>query len=123
MARQIDDLFRYVFIWHALADACPKCQALNGREYRGQDLFQPELIDAEFGPVWDLDADHSLAHGREAYNCRCYLEVKATVELGEWQPYQELQQHLAGVQIETITRYGKPITVHRDIRTGRFTTP
>ena len=122
MVRPIDDLFSYVFIWHALADACPKCQALNGRDYRGQDLFHPELIDAEYGPIWNLEADHSLAHGREEYNCRCHLECKAFVELGEWQPYAELQKHLSSIRQETFMRYGQPVTVYRETATGRFTT-
>lgn len=118
MASDIDDLFRYVFIWHAVSDACPVCQALNGREYRGQDLFDAQLIDTNFGPIWQLDEDHSLTHP----NCRCYLEVKAWVELGEWQPYRELQQNLSNIRRETITRYGQAVTIFRDVETGRFTT-
>ena len=122
MTRQVDELFSYIFIWHALADACPKCQALDGREYRGQDVFAPELIDAEFGPIWDLEQDHSLAHGREEYNCRCHLECKAFVNLNEWEPYVQLQEHLSGVHAETFMRRGKMVTVHRETRTGRFVT-
>lgn len=95
MVREIDDLFSYVFIWHAEADACPKCRALNGREYRDQNLFDAELVDPEFGPIWDLDADHSLAHGAEAYNCRCTLEVQSYVDLGAWEPLTELRRKLA----------------------------
>ena len=95
MARDIDapELFSYVFVWFALSDACPKCQALNGREYRGQDLFQPVLEDPEFGPVWDLEANESLVHP----NCRCHLMVNVSVNLGEWSEYQELS--------DTLTRY------------------
>lgn len=120
MVGDIDDLFSYVFIWQALSDACPKCQALNGREYRGQDAFAPELVDPEFGPIWDLNANHSLAHGSQEYNCRCHLEVKAFVELGEWQPYAELQEHLRGIRSETFMRYGRLVTVYRETATGRF---
>jgi len=64
----------YVFIWHSMIDArsCDKCRALNGRIYKGQDLFAPQLVDPEFGPIWDLDNDMPLTHP----NCRCALEVR-----------------------------------------------
>lgn len=62
----------YVFAWHALSDACPKCISLNGREYRDQNLFQEVLWDPWYGNIWNLDAGHSLAHP----NCRCQVEVR-----------------------------------------------
>ena len=62
----------YIFAWHSLGDACPKCQRLNGREWRDQDLFQNTLWDSFEGNIWNLDADHTLAHP----NCRCQLEVR-----------------------------------------------
>ena len=70
------DLFHYVFIWHSTIDAksCLKCRNLDGREYRDQDLFGPVLIDRDYGPVWDLEADRSLMHGGSG-TCRCGLEV------------------------------------------------
>ena len=67
-----DRIVENVFAWHALNDACPKCRALNGKEWRNQDLFQNVLWDAIWGDIWDLVADHTLAHP----NCRCQLEVR-----------------------------------------------
>jgi len=68
----VENAISYVFAWHALSDACPKCQALNGREWREQDLFQNMLWDPIYGDIWNLDASHTLAHP----NCRCQLEVR-----------------------------------------------
>jgi len=70
------NVFHYVFVWHSFVDArsCPKCVALDGREYHDQDLFAPVLVDPEFGPVWDLNQDRSLMHGASG-TCRCFLEV------------------------------------------------
>lgn len=62
----------YVFAWHALSDACPKCQKLNGREWHDQDIFQNTLWDPIYGDIWNLDASQTLAHP----NCRCQLEVR-----------------------------------------------
>jgi len=62
----------YVFMWHCLSDACEKCRSLNGREWREQDLFKEVLWDMFYGDIWDLNANHSLAHP----NCRCQLEVR-----------------------------------------------
>jgi len=84
-----EPVFRYVFRWWTLgSNPCPKCQALNGREYHGQDLFAPVLVDPEFGPIWDLNADHSLMHGGSGKNCNCFLEVQ--VEIDE----EEFTKHL-----------------------------
>lgn len=73
---ETEPIIEYVFIWHSSMDtrSCPKCVALNGREYRGQDLFSLVLIDPEFGPVWDLNQNRSLMHGGKG-TCRCFLEV------------------------------------------------
>jgi hypothetical protein len=37
-----------------------------------QDIFQNVLWDVFWGNIWNLDADHSLAHP----NCRCQLAVR-----------------------------------------------
>lgn len=66
-------LVTYTFVWHSLSDACPKCQDLNGRQFFEQDIFQNTLKDSVYGDIWNLDADHTLAHP----NCRCQLEVHA----------------------------------------------
>jgi len=93
------NVFHYVFVWHSFVDArsCSKCVALNGREYRGQDLFASVLVDAEFGPVWDLDADRSLMHGASG-TCRCFLEVfLESVNLENMQSFRDVQTSLGEV--------------------------
>jgi len=90
------NVFHYVFVWHSFVDArsCSKCVALNGREYRGQDLFASVLVDAEFGPVWDLDADRSLMHGASG-TCRCFLEVLVeSYDLTQLENYGEVMNHI-----------------------------
>ena len=63
----------FEFTWLASGfDPCPKCRALNGRSYIIDDIFQPELEDAEYGPVWNLDTDTSMAHP----NCHCFVAIE-----------------------------------------------
>lgn len=81
-----EEAISYVFAWHALSDACPKCQALNGREWCEQDLFQDVLWDPIWGDVWDLNADHPLTHP----HCRCQLEVRINVNLNVIPSYLEV---------------------------------
>jgi len=79
----------YVFAWHALSDACPKCRALNGREWHDQDLFQDVLWDPIHGNLWDLNVDRSLMHGGSG-TCRCQLEVRIHVDVNAVPSYVEL---------------------------------
>ena len=81
---------RYVFTWHCLSDACPKCQRLNGREWRDQDLFGDVLWDPFEGDVWDLTGDGSLAHP----NCRCQLEVRVIIDYRQQTEFAQLAQRL-----------------------------
>ena len=75
-----DPIFTYVFRWWTRgSNPCPKCLALNGREYHGQDLFAPFLVDPQFGEVWDLTLDHSMMHGGSGKNCNCFLEVQVII--------------------------------------------
>ena len=68
----------YVFVWHlGGVKPCRKCIALSGRAYREQDLFEHALVDPEFGPIWNLDGDVSLAHP----NCKCHLEVHIEIDV------------------------------------------
>jgi hypothetical protein len=64
--------------------ACDKCIACIGN-YEGQDLYQPALMHPEFGAIWDLLLDHSLAHP----NCRCKLTVTANID---WSTVPEIQE-------------------------------
>ena len=85
-------VFHYVFIWHSYVDArsCPKCVALNGREYHDQDLFGRVLVDPEFGPIWNLEGDFSLMHGGVG-TCRCQIEVRVIVETEQIEETRELE--------------------------------
>jgi hypothetical protein len=69
------------FVWRTYIDdrSCPKCKALDGREYI-EDLYEHILVDAQFGPVWDLDRDVSLMHGASG-TCRCRLEGMLDVKI------------------------------------------
>lgn len=66
----------YVFAWHALSDACPKCRSLNGQEFHDQNIFQSVVWSSIWGSVWHLDEGHTLAHP----NCRCQLELRVTIQ-------------------------------------------
>jgi len=77
---EIDDAIKYTFTWYTYWDnkVCQKCRNLDGKTWHDQDLFASQLMDEVLGPVWDLDADQTLAHP----NCRCHIEVVAHVDLG-----------------------------------------
>lgn len=64
----------FIFAWHALSDACPICQSLDGQEFHGQNIFQSVLWSPVWGDIWHLDQGHTLAHP----NCRCQLELRVT---------------------------------------------
>jgi len=111
LSEEVDQAFSYVFAWHALSDACPKCQSLNGQEFYDQDLFQEVLYSPIWGDLWDLNNDHPLTHP----NCRCQLEVRVNVDVTQIREYTVLA--------ETITRYGRQVTVYREAETGRLARP
>lgn len=86
----------YIFTWHALSDACPKCQRLNGREVYDRDIFDEKLWMLGEGEVWDLDANHSMAHCKhDSCNCRCQLEVRV-------EPSKSLEGDLAMLKAELL---------------------
>jgi hypothetical protein len=85
---EFEEAFTYVFAWHSLSDACPKCQNLNGREWHDQDIFQEMLWDPIWGELWDLWADQSMMHGMSG-TCRCQLEVRVEVEIEEVHEYAD----------------------------------
>jgi len=95
MSEDVDALFSYIFTWHAFSDACRKCRYLDGKEWTDQDLFQEVLWDPIWGDIWDLTASHSLAHGKQAYNCRCQLTVRVEVDWDKWRELNELRNSLS----------------------------
>jgi hypothetical protein len=76
-------------MWHALGDACPECQNLNGRTWTGQDIFQDILWDPIWGNIWDMNIDMPLTHGGTGAHCRCQLEVQAHFD---WSKLEETGQ-------------------------------
>jgi len=84
------DLVKYVFAWHCLSDACEKCQALNGREWHDQDIYQGTLWDIFYGDIWDLNVGISLAHP----NCRCQLEVRVEIDVSKIEEFNTLEELL-----------------------------
>ena len=86
----------YEFVWHTAMDdrVCPFCQRLEGEQWTS-DKLEGVLNHPEFGPVWDLDADVSLAHrGAPDFGCRCFLEVRPIVELEKIESFKILQSTL-----------------------------
>ena len=92
----------YIFTWHALSDACPKCRSLNGKEYRNPDVYRSTVWDAVWGDIWHLDRGHSLAHP----NCRCQLEV-TSVSVDAERLFAELKQELLKLKDVLLERLGK----------------
>lgn len=102
----IDEAITYIFKWNALSDACPKCRRLNGREFYDQDINQGVLWGLGEGEIWNLDADHSMAHCKHsACNCRCQLAVRVECDWSKWEPLKELQQtlHNGGMPVDLTT--------------------
>ena len=91
---ELEGIATYIFTWFSHADACKKCLALNGRDFHDQDLFQEVLWDPIWGDLWDLNADHSLAHGRQQYNCRCQLTVRVEFDWSKWQELTDFRSAL-----------------------------
>jgi len=99
----VDDAITYVFRWRSSHDVkvCPKCNSLDGHIIY-YNLFAPVLVSDTHGPVWDLDRDHSLAHGYYQYNCRCILDVEVACDWSKIPWFVELQKNLGkqGITIE-----------------------
>jgi hypothetical protein len=90
MSKLPDNAVTYIFSWHSMGDACPKCAALNGQDFQDQDIYQETLWHPIWGDIWDLVADHSLAHP----NCRCSLEVRVKVNWDQLRETGQLQNYL-----------------------------
>ena len=91
---ELEDIASYIFMWisHLDESACKKCRALNGQEFRDQDIYQETLWSAIYGDVWDLNADHSLAHGRSPHNCRCQVTVRVEFDWANWEAIKEMRE-------------------------------
>jgi hypothetical protein len=83
----------YEILWATFAaDACPRCQHLNGATWTLKELTGTLSHPSE-GAVYDLDADLSLTHP----NCRCYLFVTPQIELEKSDFFKELQKNIAEI--------------------------
>jgi hypothetical protein len=93
---ELEGIVTYTFKWISTVDArtCRKCRGLHGYVFQGQDLFQNVLWHPIWGDVWDLDADHSLAHGNQPHNCRCRLHVDAMVDLSKATWFLQLSERV-----------------------------
>jgi len=91
LGSKMSDVVSFTFTWHALSDACDKCQRLNGKEYPERDIFENTLWDPVWGDIWNFDADHTLAHP----NCRCQLEVRV-------KPSETLEEDLEMLKVELL---------------------
>lgn len=89
---ELEGIVSYTFHWRSQPDSCPICTALNGQVISGQDLFATILWSNQGEPIWNLDADHSLAHGYGKFNCRCTLEVWSKVDLSKAEWFLELYE-------------------------------
>ena len=102
MSIEEDEAITYIFKWNALSDACPRCQALNGREWRDQNIYQGTLWDVIYGDIWNLDAGHSMAHCRhDSCNCRCQLAVRVECDWSKYEELKQLQVTLQNCGVET----------------------
>jgi hypothetical protein len=76
------DVVTYEVLWQTFAaDACLKCQRLEGETWNLKSLTGTLVSESE-GAVYDLDADMCITHP----NCRCFLHVVPQIELenSEW---------------------------------------
>jgi len=91
----VDDAVTYVFTWRTRHDdkVCVKCASLDGHVVF-YDLFADVLVSDTHGAIWDLNSDHSLAHGPHTYGCRCTLDVDVEVDWTKIAEFQELRDNL-----------------------------
>lgn len=87
---ETEDFITYRFLWKTSGNPCHRCARLHGQIFTGQDIFAQLLFDRQGVPIWNLDADYSLAHGYARFNCRCSLEVTAEIDLSKLSWWTEL---------------------------------
>jgi hypothetical protein len=82
------DVVTYEVLWQTFAaDACLKCQILQGETWNLKSLTGT-LVSESQGAVYDLDADICITHT----NCRCFLNVIPQIELENTQLFQTLKE-------------------------------
>jgi len=90
------DVVTYEVLWQTFAaDACLKCQILQGETWNLKSLTGT-LVSESQGAVYDLDADMCITHP----NCRCFLHVVPQIELENSQLFQNLKETFGKVRQE-----------------------
>lgn len=80
----------FTFTWFAAGpNPCHRCLLLNGRTWTEQTIWQPQLIDATLGAIWDFTIDQSLVHGGAGHGCNCILEISFDVDASKLESYQQ----------------------------------
>ena len=87
------DVVTYEVLWQTFAaDACLKCQVLQGETWNLKSLTGT-LVSESQGAVYDLDADMCITHP----NCRCFLNVVPQIELENTELFKALNETLVKV--------------------------
>jgi len=96
----VDEYITYIFTWRTSHDdrVCQWCNPLDGQVIFF-DLFSDILISDIAGPVWDLNADHSLLHGASG-TCRCSLDIEVEVDWERIAEFNELKTNLELMDIQ-----------------------
>ena len=82
------DVVTYEVLWQTFAaDACLKCQILQGETWNLKSLTGT-LVSKSQGAVYDLDADMCITHP----NCRCFLNVVPQIELENTELFKTLKE-------------------------------
>ena len=82
------DVVTYEVLWQTFAaDACLKCQVLQGETWNLKSLTGT-LVSESQGAVYDLDADMCITHP----NCRCFLHVVPQIELENTELFKTLKE-------------------------------
>lgn len=93
------------YVWHSVIDGrtCTTCLHLDGKTYTDSDVNGGILYDMFWGPIYDLEAGTSLAHGDPVriigtigYNCRCYVDAIVTVTPAELPEVASMEELLTG---------------------------
>ena len=110
--------------WRAVKDShtCPICRDLDGYQWTfitGKDALGDSLVHPSFGVVWNV-MQGSQAHGHTSINCRCHIEPKIDVSDLYAAVQRLVDTATEGLKFEIFERYGEPVGVFRDIKTGRF---
>jgi len=86
----------YELLWETFAaDACPRCQHLNGATWTLKTLTGTLSHPSE-GDIYDLDADLSLTHP----NCRCFLLITPQIDLEKTELFQAMKNVFEEVKMD-----------------------